>query len=320
MIKPDSAEARALALQAKIREHRKDELAKPVEQRRNFNPIQIPLWDNSAYAVQHDISRSALFSSKGRGARKYIADEAIPSLSHLRILFRGEELRQGDMDVYLEGLSFGRGQMITSQDPWTRFNARKMIRELGWTDNNESVKRLHQTISRLIACNIQVTRKEIILDPATKKERSIERVYGYGGLFERMAGIINGEITSSIDGTLDWAIIINTELASQIKPGLYTKIDKNIRKKLSSLGKWLQNYYASHKKPYPIKVETLRTLSGSSSFKLFQFRYVLRQELEMLKSLDFLAEYSISNEDLVSVVKGKNFGEVADIDQKDLET
>ena len=136
----------AQAIQERALASKKAEMAKPVLQRRAIKPIQIPLWDNSALAVQFDIARSALFSAKSRGKRKYFADEIIPSLSHLKILYRGEELRQRDFDVYLEILSLARGQHITSENPWTRFTARSLVRELGWTANNVSLKSTYTTI------------------------------------------------------------------------------------------------------------------------------------------------------------------------------
>lgn len=290
----------AQAIQERALASKKAEMAKPVLQRRAIKPIQIPLWDNSALAVQFDIARSALFSAKSRGKRKYFADEIIPSLSHLKILYRGEELRQRDFDVYLEILSLARGQHITSENPWTRFTARSLVRELGWTANNVSLNELRQIISRLIACNIQVTRKD----------NGIERSYGYSGLLERMAGVVNDNFNSETEAAKDWAVIINTEIAEQIRPGLYTKVDKNIRKKLSPLGKWLQSYYSTHSKPYPIKIESIQELSGSLHYSKSQFKYILKDEMEVLRSLNFFTSYTISAENLVSVIKGLLYGQI----------
>lgn len=289
-------------IQARVSANKKQDMETPVLQRRSIKPIQIPLWDNSTFAVQFDLARSALFTAKSRGKRKYFADEIIPSLSHLTIRYRGEELRQRDFDVYLEILTLARGQHITSESPWTKFNARSLVKELGWTKNNESLKELQGIISRLIACNIMVS----------KKENGFERVYGYSGLLERMAGIVDGEFTSGTDDTVDWGVIINTDIAAQIRPGLYTKVDKNIRKKLSSLGKWLQSYYSTHSKPYPIKVETIQELSGATNYTKSQFKYVLKEEMANLQELQFFLSFDISKDGLVGVQKGALYGQISD--------
>jgi TrfA protein len=66
----------------------------------------------------------------------------------------------------------------------------------------------------------------------------------------------------------------------------------------------LQGYYATHAKPLPVKVETLRNLSGSKTAALFKFRQQLRQALDELKAISAIAAWQIDDADLVTVDRG----------------
>jgi len=71
----------------------------------------------------------------------------------------------------------------------------------------------------------------------------------------------------------------------------------------SPLAKYLHRFYSSHVSPFPYKVETIRTLTGSAVESLNKFRQLLRNALEALVEIEFLDAFYIDSDDLVHVVR-----------------
>jgi hypothetical protein len=70
------------------------------------------------------------------------------------------------------------------------------------------------------------------------------------------------------------------------------------------LALWLHGYYATHAKPLPLKVDTLRSLSGSKTNALRKYRQQLRKALNELKAIGAIASWQIDAADLVIVDRG----------------
>jgi hypothetical protein len=102
---------------------------------------------------------------------------------------------------------------------------------------------------------------------------------------------------------------LNNKIIYQ-RPGIaaagWTAIDWQQRQELRGkpLALWLHGYYATHAKPLPVKVETLRNLSGSKTAALFKFRQQLRKALGELKAIGAIASWQIDAADLVTVDRG----------------
>ena len=86
----------------------------------------------------------------------------------------------------------------------------------------------------------------------------------------------------------------------------WTAIDWQQRQQLRRrpLALWLHGYYSSHAKPLPVKVDTLRSLSGTKNPQLFAFRRQLRKALAELKTMGAIASWQIDAADLVTVDRG----------------
>jgi TrfA protein len=88
----------------------------------------------------------------------------------------------------------------------------------------------------------------------------------------------------------------------------YTLIDwdKRLNLKGKDLARWLQLYLATHAKPFPVKVDTLRELSGSRTKALRSFRGQLRLALDALISNHDIEQWWIAQQtDLVTVERGE---------------
>src|SRR5690606_28110963 len=62
----------------------------------------------------------------------------------------------------------------------------------------------------------------------------------------------------------------------------FTQVDWSVRHALDGhqLAQWLHGFYASHAKPFPLKIETLHRLCGSEAGEMWKFAQTLRQALD----------------------------------------
>ncbi len=86
----------------------------------------------------------------------------------------------------------------------------------------------------------------------------------------------------------------------------YTLIDWEERKALKGkdLARWVQLQLSTHARPFPMKVDTIRRLSGSQTKALRHFREKLRMALSDLKARGIIADWRIDTGDLVHVERG----------------
>ena len=106
-------------------------------------------------------------------------------------------------------------------------------------------------------------------------------------------------------------IQLNPRLGALLRSG-WTALDTDTRRKLGGkpLALWLQAFYATHEKPYPYKVETLRELSGSRTGRLRKFRENLKNALDDWAATGDIQGWSIDPEtDLLHITKPKKSGD-----------
>jgi TrfA protein len=282
----------ALDIVARLEKSMVQRRSTPTETTRVQTRVQIPLWSEEHRPVLHDLVRSALFTCGQKDARMDLKAKPIYALEHIRITYTGEELRQRDYDVYLQILHLSRGITVDSRQEWVEFDARALIKLLRWTQNSRSLLELRETIRRLTACALEVTR--------ARTKTSVPVVYG-GPLLLKYAGAQEG----SFDEVTFWKVQINTEVAAQLKPGDYTRIDWKIRSQLSPLEKWLHAFYSTNQNPYPMKVETIHKLCGSRMAEIKFFRRAIKAALTRLSDVGFLASWQIDDTDKVKVVRSQ---------------
>jgi hypothetical protein len=104
-----------------------------------------------------------------------------------------------------------------------------------------------------------------------------------------------------------WLIRLNPTLRPLYGPSMYTLIDWAQRLQLrgKDLARWLQLYLSTHAAPFPVKVATLRDLSGSRTTALWKFHQRLRHALADLQDSDVLSAWEIDDADLVRVARGE---------------
>ena len=216
--------------------------------------VQLPLWPEPVRAVPNGFLRSALFGAIAKGKRRYIDGEQLAALDGIEIRYTGQRLDQGDLDVWESVLHAVRLQELGSQ---CRLTSYALLKLMGKTDTGKNRVTLNKRITRLVASALTV-----------KQGR-----YSYIGSL--MAGAAKDEETQ------EWVIELDAKLRPLYAADQFTQIEWAVRHELDGkpLAQWLHGFYASHAKPFPMKVETLLRLCGSES-ELRRYRQTLGDALD----------------------------------------
>lgn len=239
------------------------------------NVIQLPIWPEKRRGVPNDLVRGALFTvGNVRIKRAYLRNIVVATLSGIEIRYTGEELRQDDQDVFLQIVHLAR--LVPLGAPVT-FTAHAILKALKWHPNVRSYTRLRDTVTRLKATGLEV--------------RGDKR--GYAGSLIRDFSWKDDETGAR---SRDWVVRLEPQIAALFSHVAYSQVDWEQRLALGQLAKWLHSFYHTHRRPLPIKVDTIRRLCGSATKDLSKFRQLLRDALQELRSIAFLADFTIDSE------------------------
>ena len=219
------------------------------------NVAQLPLWPEPVRAVPNGFLRSALFGAIAKGRRRYIDGEQIAALDGIEIRYTGQRLDQGDLDVWESVLHAVRLQELGSQ---CRVTSYALLKLMGKTDTGKNRATLQARIERLVASALTV-----------KQGR-----YSYIGSL--IAGAAKDEETQ------EWVIKLDPRLRPLFAADQFTQIEWAVRHELDGkpLAQWLHGFYASHAKPFPLKIETLHRLCGSETGEMWKFAQTMRKALD----------------------------------------
>lgn len=228
------------------------------------NVVTLPLWPESVRAVPNGFLRSALFGAIRKGRRRYLKAEQLAALDGIEIRYTGERLDQGDLDVWESVLHAVRLQELGSQ---CRVTSYALLKLMGKTDTGKNRATLHERITRLRANAVEVRQ----------------------GRYCYIGGLIAG--AAKDEETQEWVIELDAKLRPLFAADQFTQVEWAVRHALNGqpLAQWLHGFYASHAKPFPIKVETLLNLSGSENANPRSAWQTLR------KALDAVVEASAAN-------------------------
>ena len=156
--------------------------------------------------------------------------------------------------------------------------AHGLLKSLGMHTGLSQHKQLHSTIIRLTACAVEITHEgKTYFGPLVKSG-------------------LKDELTSH------YRIELNRELIRLFGENQWTALDWQQRQGLRGkhLAQALHAFYSSHRQPFPIKLDTLRSYVGSKNFQKAGFKVKLRAALDELVKIGFLSGYAIDG-DIVSV-------------------
>lgn len=250
MNKLDELIARLPALQEKARQRAAQEQASAPA-----NVVQLPLWPEPVRAVPNGFLRSALFGAIRKGRRRFVKGEHLAALDGIEIHYTGERLDQGDLDVYESVLHAVRLQELGSQ---CRVTSYALLKLMGKTDTGKNRATLQTRIERLRANAIRMKQ----------------------GRYSFIGGLVDEAYKD--EETQEWVIVLNPKLRALYGADQFTQIEWAVRQALDGrqLAQWLHGFYASHAKPFPMRMETLLKLAGSENDSPRSAQQKLRQALD----------------------------------------
>lgn len=252
----------------------------------NLN-AQVPTWPDHVRAAPNDLLRRAIFSARNRKeSRRDFASEPIPGADRtVAINLVGEELRQVDLRTWLQVLHLMRGRIPGDV---VTFSAYSMIRQIGGMrakPNSGHKDRLWKSLCRL---------RDAVISIRVRGAREAIDI--------RLISLI--DVGSFGPGSVPkWRVALDPNISHICSQEAWTWLDWSIHQQLSvGLASWLHGYFASHSKPKPIKLATIKSASGSQTEAPARFAQLVREALEELKCRKFLADWEICG-DLVCVVR-----------------
>ena len=255
--KPKRTAAETLAFVTKKAEEAKARTAHAVAPVINGKPkpITLPSWPDVVRGVPNGVLRSALFGAIKKGARPYLERQEIHAQEGIKIIYTGARLDQGDLDVWETVLHVVRVQALGDE---CRMTAYALLKLMGKTDTGKNRATLHARIERLVANALTVKQ----------------------GRYSYMGNLIAGAIKD--EETQEWVIELNPKLRPLFAADQFTQVEWAVRHELDGqpLAQWLHGFYASHAKPFPMKVETLLKLSGSENANPRSAWQTLRKALD----------------------------------------
>jgi hypothetical protein len=247
----------------------------PPPKRKGGDVVQLPLWPEPARGVPNSTLRGALFAAVQGKGRQALKREVLAAQNGITIRFTGWQLDQSDLDVWEQCLHLARMHPLGTR---CDFTANAFLKALGRKTGKSQHEQLKDNFARLTGCAVEITHNNL--------------TYG-GGLMEFYRD----------EHTQRYRLEVNPKLKALFDAG-WTAIDWQQRHQLARkpLALWLHGFYASHADPFPLKVETLYRLSGSTEKRLRDFKRRLRAALEDLQATCAITAYEIEG-DLVTVYR-----------------
>ena len=251
-----------------------------------YDSVELPLCAQGKHVAPNACFQSALFGMVARGRRKYLNGRRIISFKGITISYTGEQLDQGDLDVFIHAIH------LTAQEKKNRrpdglvyFSVRGFLSAIGRKPGKSGQQWLLNSIRRLSASNVEIQFED-------KHFSSSYSIYG--------GSLINDYFYDP--RAQKYYLRVNSSLGSLFDLG-WTQLCWQQRLQLSgNLTRWLHGLYSSTE-TYPIKVSSLLILSGSSCGRLRKFREQLKKALKELVTIGAIRSWKIDSEDKVHVYR-----------------
>lgn len=246
--------------------------------------LSLPFWEEGTRRIPNELVRSALFNARNRNKKRtYLRDADIVVVGDGSIKFTGEELRQYDEIIWLELIHLSRGQAAGDIIEFTPYSFCKAVQ---WPINNGSYERLRASLVRMQASSLSVFSKRL------KSGISMSMIPLFTWQDELGAPLKKYQVT------------IAPQLVQLLGDNYFTQVEWQQRLALpTGIATWLHGYLASHRAPFPIKIETIYKGSGATSEDMTSFRRQVKAALEKLVKIGFLNSYEIDNGNLVHVTR-----------------
>lgn len=236
---------------------------------------QLPLWPEPTRGTPNAWLRGALFAAIQGKERRALKRELLATVDGLEIRFTGWQLDQADLDVWDTIVHLARLRALGEQ---VEFTAHSILRALGRDTGKSQHEWLKDAIARLYSAGVEIT----------------------AGRFTYFGALLRGardEVTGR------YRVQLAHELLDMYLAG-WTQIKWGERAALrrKPLALWLHGWFSTHAQPYPMRVETLRRLSGSRNQDAAGFKRLLCLALAELEAISAIDTWEVRG-DMVHVTK-----------------
>ncbi len=226
-------------------------------------PFQLDLWPADMRAMPNDYARSALFTVRNKreprapmvGTKIFHIEKAV------RITYTGIELRADDDElVWQQILHYARDYPLGEP---VEFNLHQLLKDMGWSINARNYDKARNSISRLKASEVKVENERIGRGIGI----SLIQHYEFEG---------DGERGSR------YRIWIHKDLIILFAGNTYTRVAWNGYRDLTPIARRLYDYVASHKQPFPLRLEVFHKACASSCQPGFAWTQMVRKACKEL--------------------------------------
>lgn len=243
-------------------------IAKREAEAESAKVYQFPLWPESTRGVPNELIRSALFAAVDGHNRRQMRLEPISTHGSTVISFTGAQLTQAHLDVFEGIMHLSRGVYEGNR---VQFSGHALLKLIGRRTSGREHDWLYGMLVDLASNTVSICKDN--------------DDFFFGALLRAGAGSLKRG---------NYVVEITRELITLFDRG-FTQIQWEQRRNLKQkpLACWLQMYYSSHAKPYPVTVDFLRKQSGSNVAELRKFRQNLKAALEEIKAVGVIKAWCI---------------------------
>lgn len=227
--------------------------------------------------------RSSLFGLIQRGRRSVFTPDnpqIVTTVDGCEIKRIGQQTDQNDLDVfqaliYLCCKKMKDFSILENKNPNVQIEttAYELLQIIGIKDNGRERRLLYERITRL-------ANTTIVINFICNGQK-----YDYNG------NMIFDVLQIQTDNKKSWErrliVNINKRIVRLFVKDSYTIIDLKIKHYLgkNNLAKWLYQFYSTHKKPYPYKIETIQRLCGKNWTNKKYFTRDLKDAAELINDV-----------------------------------
>lgn len=236
-------------------------------------------WPDNMRALPNDFGRSAIFTVRNKKVpRAALQGQVIYHVNKdVEITYTGIELRADDDELVLaQVLEYGKRNPLGEPVSFTFY---ELCKDLDWPINGRYYTKAEECLTRLQASAMQFVSQRV---------GRLESL----SLIRRFRVLDRGKRTSRCQ------VEIDAEIAVLFAGDHYTKSVWEKYRKLSPTARRMFDYFASHKEPYPLKLETFRLMCGSDSTRAKKWREQAGEACDELRESG-LVDQAWVNDDLV---------------------
>lgn len=245
----------------------------------------LPMLPEDMSAILNSLARSPTFAPLERGQKEILDKEILPTQGDVVIKYSGLRLSESDLDVYLIAIKMYSG--VTPGES-VEISTKGFLKALNRNGGKSDRIWLKETLQRLgTGVTLEIS--------SSKGLRSY-----FGPL---LVTVVIEEERQHISFSIpqDFLRFFSLEPWSQIS---LTK-RFSLKGSGSQLAKWLHTYLVTHRRPYPMKLETYQKLSGSKIKQVRNYKIQMVKALNLLKDNHLIHEWSINDDNLVYVWRRK---------------